>query len=59
MASNAHQTVFTRYLELHKQWSKEKEWKDHVDKLPMLLLADTIEHCTNRLISQVKASGKL
>lgn len=43
------ETVYTRYFELHKEWSNSADKKDHLENLPMLVLAETIERNTDKL----------
>jgi hypothetical protein len=59
MADAKKDDVYSRYQELHAQWSKDSAWKEHLDKLPVLVLAETIERSINRAISELKVSGKI
>jgi hypothetical protein len=48
------ETVYTRYLRLHAQWAKEDESREHLDALPMLMLADTIERQCHQIETVLK-----
>jgi hypothetical protein len=53
--SSQQESVYNRYLKLHALWSNEKEWKDHIDALPCLFLAEIVEQCTDKIMVQMRA----
>ena len=50
----AQKDVYTRYIELHEQWSKDPNIDKCVAALPMLVLAEAIENAVFRAVSQLK-----
>lgn len=53
----ATESIYDRYLKLHKQWSESAQLKDHLDALPRLVsaayLADRIDSIALRLINDM------